>query len=211
MARKAADLKGKAIPLDAMMESDEFLPRFWAKVDKVSSPNGCWEWTERLSKSGYGLISFKDVSYLSHRVSFLLSGKVFTEEKKFACHTCDNRKCVNPHHLFAGTPAENIIDAVNKKRYPRGDVSCSRLRPHLLPHGLSHWQGKYSDDDILEMRRMHSIGCSITEIQDKFSASNSYVREVVRNKRRTRLLGSSSKPDAIECPYPASTLSVHAP
>jgi len=32
------------------------------------------------------------------------------------CHTCDNRMCINPDHLFVGTPKDNMTDMIQKGR-----------------------------------------------------------------------------------------------
>ncbi len=37
-------------------------------------------------------------------------------EGKWILHTCDNSKCINPQHLYAGTPKDNVKDAYDRKR-----------------------------------------------------------------------------------------------
>jgi hypothetical protein len=56
----------------------------------------------------------------------------------FICHKCDNRRCVNPNHLFHGTRKDNMQDAVSKGRQARG------LR---LPHAKL---SEYQKGEILE-------------------------------------------------------------
>ena len=36
-------------------------------------------------------------------------------------HTCDNRKCINPHHLIIGTHKDNVMDRVKRGRSAVGN------------------------------------------------------------------------------------------
>lgn len=81
--------------------------------------DGCWNWTARLDKDGYGSIKHNHKVLRAHRVSWqLFRGEI--PEGMYACHSCDNPRCVKPSHLFLGTPADNMQDRDRKGRHRCG-------------------------------------------------------------------------------------------
>lgn len=88
--------------------------RFWPKVNISQDPYDCWEWIGAIDpQTGYGRIGLggrKDGVGNAHRVSFQLTYG-FIGSGKEICHSCSNRTCVNPLHLYEGTKSDNMKQA----------------------------------------------------------------------------------------------------
>lgn len=85
----------------------------------IIAPNGCWEWQGSKNRQGYGIICLmidgKPNTMPAPRLQWMhLRGK--PAEGKDICHTCDNPGCINPGHLWEGTPKQNIHDMIAKGR-----------------------------------------------------------------------------------------------
>lgn len=136
--------------------------RFLSKVEVNGfKAEECWPWMGTGKGNGYGSLSYDGGTEGAHRVSYkLFKGNI--PDGMDVCHTCDNRWCVNPHHLFIATRAENMADMSHKGR---GYGGC---RKHLREH------------QVQEIVRRHQAGASPREISTAMDVNYGTVTAILR-------------------------------
>lgn len=101
---RAREGRNMAEPLRVVIRSGSDVDRLIAKT-KTDEKTGCWTWTASLNSSGFGQMRFNGALCLAHRVSWQLHFGPIPESVGNArftkvLHTCQNKTCVNPAHLY---------------------------------------------------------------------------------------------------------------
>jgi hypothetical protein len=86
---------------------------FWEHYDIIDGE--CWIWRGGKNRQGQGVVRHEGKNWVTSRLAWILSfGEI--PPKIYVCHTCDNPSCINPNHLFLGTPKDNTQDMIRKGR-----------------------------------------------------------------------------------------------
>lgn len=136
----------------------------------IPEPNtGCWLWRLSCRDHGYGQLAVNDTVMLAHRVSWSVANGGPVPPGAFVCHRCDVRTCVNPAHLFLGTPAQNAADASRKGRLPTGE----RHHFSTIPWGT-----------VVEIRERLAAGATLGEVVRATGVSRMTVMRIRDGKTR---------------------------
>lgn len=168
--------------------------RFWPKVnkdgpipEKCPELGPCWEWTGALKKKKGGYGSFRintQFTMEANRCSLILATqKIYRRKEKEACHTCNNKRCVNPDHLYWGTPLQNIRDAiedgvfVGHKNLPPPDD------PRMDKSGENNGRHKLTEKQVAEIRQKYiPRKYGIVKLAQEYGVSKSMISYITRRE-----------------------------
>lgn len=130
-------------------------------IDYTINEDGCWVWAWNVHPKGYGTVRIDGHNYKAHRVAYEL-GNGPIPEGHILRHLCNNPSCINPEHLQAGTPRENMRDMVSA-----GNQRHQRLMP----------------EDAVEIRLQFAAGgISMSEIARRRGVSTGAIQQAIANK-----------------------------
>jgi predicted DNA-binding protein (UPF0251 family) len=168
---------------------------FWAKVQ--GADNECWLWPGTRFRDGYGQAKYHGRKWRAHRLAWWLTyGHEPTAQVLHNCPQGDNPLCVNPQHLWLGSPVENSADMVAKGRQARGErhgwqrhpesLQARRdwrlYRPESILRGEHNAAAKLAPEHVRAIRQQHQAGTSYNSLAQIYGITKSQVARIVQRQ-----------------------------
>ena len=133
--------------------------------DCIETPHGTPD------KDGYPKAKYQGkLEAVSRQVMRLLYGQEAIEGK-LVCHTCNNRKCVNPAHLYLGSPQTNSDDKWTDGTMCVGEKS-------------GRFNKSVKTEDVVYM--YDELGLSQDKIAEEVGISQSAISARIKRHRKTQ-------------------------
>ncbi len=164
-----SDRRYKEVTMNKKETKEELKRRLLTHVDKTEN---CWIWRSVAGKPHrYGSMGINGKDVKAHRLSYeLFIGPI---PKGYGVHHhCDNPACVNPKHLYVGTPKDNVRDTINRNRIG--------VQPNKGFKKIS--DPSLSEVDVLKIREMFFSGVTVSSLSRYFNLSEHKITMIVRGK-----------------------------
>lgn len=148
--------------------SQKDIDRFWSKVDKKGDDE-CWNWLAGLDKLEYGQFRLNYKIEKAHRCSLFLEKGEGPVDKPLALHLCkQNRKCVNPNHLYYGNHQDNMNDKKKDGTQNKGE---------------SQGSSKLTEVQVREIRQKY-IPREYTQkkLAEEYGVTHDQISRIINNK-----------------------------
>lgn len=162
------------------------IQRFNSHVSPIPTESGCIEWIASVNNKGYGKFNVtrdgKYIGLIASRAAYEIANGLAPRSLGrwlFVCHTCDNPRCVNPEHLFLGTPSDNTMDASRKGRL-YSDRGVRNPKKGLA--GERNVMAKLTEDDVREIRHLVASGMMQKDVAPMFGVGRMTISRVVRRE-----------------------------
>ncbi len=171
------------------------LARFMNKVDQTSNPDGCWLWTGGFFKNGYAAFYANGKMHRASRFIVEVAQGVIPDGL-MALHTCDNRRCVNPAHLYVGTREQNTQDARDRDRFASGDRNgmrtnpdrhVSKLHPERMARGERANKSGLTDDDVRQIRAAYQCGTTLKALGAQYGITYQAIQKIIQRRSWTHV------------------------
>lgn len=142
----------------------------WLKDRVTVDSHNCWNWNSSIHRDGYGKIN-KHGFWQAHRLSFYCFNSSTYNKNLLVLHLCNNRKCINPKHLYQGNHRDNALDMI------KANTSTTLFKP-----GQEHKNSKLTENTAIAILKLfHKRNWTVLAIAKWFNIPRTTVSSICHN------------------------------